>query len=214
MRITRNAAHAALMALGLSIAAGAQQAHAACPPGLPPQVACGTKDMSAVTAGTYKLDESHTAVLARVSHIDYSWSVFRFDRAAGTLAWDPADLGKSKLSVTVQTASVATNVAGFAAQIAGDSMLKSKAFPEATFVSKAFRRIDGTHGEVDGDFTLMGKTAPVTFKVELVGAGAGFGHPRMGVHASAWIKPQDHGLPPMFVDPIELVIDAEFEKAA
>lgn len=202
----------AAIALGLALAAGAQTAHAACPPGLPPQVTCGTEDLSAIASGAYALDASHAAVIARVSHLGYSMSVFRFDKVEGTLTWDAAAPENAKLSVKVETASVATNVAGFSAQIAGDNMLKSAAFPQATFVSTAFRRTDATHGEVDGDFTLMGKTAPATFKVDLVGAGKGFGHPRMGVHATTWIKPQDYGLPPMFVDPIELVIDVEFEK--
>lgn len=204
----------AALALGLILAAGAQAAHATCPGGLPPQVACGTKDLSAVTSGSYALDANHAAVLARVSHLDYSLSVFRFDKVEGTLTWDAATPENSKLSVKVDTASVATNVPGFAAQIAGDKMLNAAAYPQATFVSTAFRRTDATHGEVDGDFTLMGKTQPVTFKVDLVGAGKGFGHPRLGVHATTWIKPQDYGLPAMFIDPIELVIDVEFEKTA
>jgi len=131
---------------------------------------------------------------------------------AGTLGWDPAAPAGSKLSVTVQTGSIATNVPGFADQLAGDNFLKAKAFPEATFVSTAFRPVDATHGKVDGDFTLMGKTHPLSFDVELIGAGKGFGSPRMGVEARARIAPADYGLPPMFADPIELVVDAEFAR--
>jgi len=207
--------NAAFLALGLALAAGAQAAHATCPTaGLPPQVTCGTKDLSAATAGTYAIDGNHAAVIARVSHLDYSRSVFRFDRVKGTLAWNPAAPARSRLSVTVETASIDTNVAGFATELAGDGFLKSKAFPEATFVSTAFRRTSPTHGEVDGALTLLGKTRPATFKVDLVGAGKGFGHPRMGVHAETRILPKDFGLPAMLVDPIELVIDVEFEKTS
>ena len=166
------------------------------------------------TAGTYALDSTHAAVIARVSHLDYSRSVFRFDKVMGTLAWNPAAPARSKLSVTVQTASIDTNVAGFATELAGDGFLKSKAFPEATFVSTAFRRTSPTHGEVDGDLTLLGKTKRITFKVDLIGAGKGFGHPRMGIHAETRILPKDFGLPSVLADPIELVIDVEFEKTA
>ena len=53
----------------------------------------------------------------------------------------------------------------------------------------------------------MGKTAPLTFDVELIGAGKGFmGHPRLGVEATAAIHPRDFGLPPMLGDAIHLVI--------
>jgi polyisoprenoid-binding protein YceI len=180
---------------------------------LPPGVFMGGKSTADATAGTYSLDPDHTAVLARVSHLRYSWSVFRFDRVAGTLKWDPAAPEKSALSVSVQTDSIASNVKGFAEQLRGDQFLKSAAFPAATFVSTAFRQTDATHGKVEGQFTLMGKTRPVTFDVELVGAGKGFGgNPRIGVHAAAVINPQDFGLMPLFGDAIEIVVDSEFGR--
>jgi polyisoprenoid-binding protein YceI len=202
-----------LLAAVASQACGvAALAQTACPADLPPGVACGGKDIAAATAGTYALDPNHAAVLARVSHLGYSYSVFRFDRVEATLVWDPAAIAASTLSAAVETASVATNVPGFAAQIAGDEFLKSAAFPEATFVSTAFHPIDGTHGTVEGQFTLMGKTHPMTFDVALSGAGAGFGQPRMGISARATLDPQAYGLPAMMIDPIELVVDAEFER--
>jgi len=114
----------------------------------------------------------------------------------------------------VQTSSIATPVKDFAAQLAGDDFLKSAKFPEATFVSTAFHRIDAMHGKVDGQFTLMGKTRPVTFDVELVGAGKGWADkPRLGVHAVARIVPQDYGFPALFGNTIEIAVDTEFERA-
>ncbi len=199
----------AIVSLGL---AGSALAAETCPPGLPPQVSCGGPDMSVITAGNYKLDPSHAAVLVRVSHIGYSRSVFRFDTVAGQLTWDPADLSKSKLTATVQTGSISSNVSGFATELAGDKYLNAKAFPEATFVSTAFRRKDATHGQVDGQFTLMGKTKTVTFDVVLGGAGKGFGRPRVGVSVAGTINPQDYGMSPFFIVPIDLIIDVEFEK--
>jgi len=214
MRNSGSVFEAVLLALGLAVAGGVTQANATCPTaGLPPQVTCGTRDPSAATAGTYAIDGNHAAVIARVSHLDYSRSVFRFDRVKGTLAWNPAAPAKSKLSVTVQTASIDTNVAGFATELAGDGFLKSKAFPEATFVSTAFRKTNPTHGEVDGDFTLMGKTRPMSFEVDLQGAGKGFmGHPRLGIEARSTLNPQEFGITPMLSAPIQLVIDAEFAR--
>jgi polyisoprenoid-binding protein YceI len=187
-------------------------ASGACPPGVPAQFKCGGPDIADITAGTYKLDDTHAAVMAQVSHIGYSRSVFRFDKLSGALNWDPADLSKARLNVTVETAFIATNVPGFAAKIGGDEMLKSKAFPTATFASTAFRRTDATHGKVDGNFSLMGKTVPLTFDVALVGAGGGFGQPRMWVTATTALKPSDYGLAPVFGSAIDLVIDVEFEK--
>ena len=207
--------HAPLLVLFLSQAvAGAALAQAKCPPGLPPGIYCGEKDAKQASAGSYAVDPLHTAVLAKVSHIGYSYLVFRFDTAEGKLTWDPAAPGKSSLSVSVDTASLVSNVPDFAKELIGDNYLKSSAFPKAIFVSTAFRQTDATHGKVDGQFTLMGKTKPISFDVTLVGAGKGFmDKPRIGAAARAWINPQDYGLPPMMLEPIEIVIDAEFEKA-
>ena len=102
---------------------------------------------------------------------------------------------------------------GFGDQLAGDEFLKSKAFPEATFVSTAFRQTSARSGKVDGQLSLMGKTRPVTFDVELVGAGKGFaGQPRIGMTARTRINPVDFGLPPLLGDAIEIVVDAEFQR--
>lgn len=201
-----------LLALALALVAGGASAQSASD--LPPGVFMGGKVLADARAGTYTIDPDHSAVLARVSHIGYSWLVFRFDRASGTLGWDPAAPEKSTLSVSVETGSIASPVKGFAADLAGDQYLKSAKFPAATFVSTAFRRTDDMHGKVDGRFTLMGTTKPVTFDVELIGAGKGWADkPRIGVHAVAAIVPQDYGFPALFGKAIEIVVDAEFERA-
>lgn len=205
------------VALAMSSAVALAQTPPAAPPAapvaLPPGVFAAERDIALATAGTYALDESHTAVIARVSHLGYSHSVFRFDRAKGTLTWDPAAIEKSKIEASVETTSITTNVKGFAEELVGDKFLNSKAFPQATFVSTAFKPTDKMRGKVEGQFTLMGKTKPVTFDVSLVGAGKGFGgKPRIGVTAVATINPQDYGLSPFFTDPIQIVIDTEFEK--
>ena len=200
----------ASLAISQAFAGQALAANGACPPGVPAGIFCGEPDASLAPAGTYKLDKDHASVLARVPHMGYSISVFRFDKTAGSLVWDPASPAKSSVTATVETGTVATNVAGFGADISA-KYLGAKANPTATFVSTAFRKTDATHGQVDGDLTLMGKTRPVTFDVVLVGAGKGFGKPRIGMSATTKIRPADFGMPPVFADPIELVIDAEFE---
>jgi polyisoprenoid-binding protein YceI len=181
---------------------------------LPPGVFGGGKELADARAGSYAIDPDHSAVVARVQHIGYSWSVFRFDRTSGKLTWDPATPEKSTLSVAVVVESITSNVKGFASELAGEQYLKAAKFPEATFVSTAFRRSDATHGRVDGQLTLMGITKPATFEVELIGAGKGWADmPRLGVHAVASVNPTDFGLPALFGKAIEIVVDTEFQRA-
>jgi polyisoprenoid-binding protein YceI len=186
-------------------------------PAVPMHIPTGQKDYHLATAGQYKLDPNHVGVIARVSHMGFSISIFRFGSVAAKLDWDPAAPEKSKLMATVQTASIETNVPKFAQQLAGADYLKSAAFPTASFVSTAFRKTDAMHGDVTGRFTLMGKTVPLTLHVTLVGAGPGFaGGPVMGhvigIHAEGQIEAQDFGLPAILGGPILLTIDTEFDK--
>ena len=118
----------------------------------------GQKDIGLAPSGTYTLDPNHVGVIARVSHVGFSLSVFRFDRASATLEWNHDAPTKSKLKASVEVGSITTNVAGFAAQLAGDKYLNASKYPAATFVSSAFHQLDATHGKVDGEFTLMGRT--------------------------------------------------------
>ena len=195
--------------LGFAMPALAQSASSDLPPG----VYMGESDYKLTTAGTYTLDPDHAAVIARVSHLRYSYSIFRFDRLAATLVWDPANVAAAKLTAKVETASITSNVKGFGEQLAGDDFLKARSFPEASFVSTAFRQTGPLSGKVDGTLTLMGKTRPVTFDVELVGAGKGFaGQPRIGVTARTGIKPVDFGLPALLGETIEIVVDGEFQR--
>jgi polyisoprenoid-binding protein YceI len=207
-----------ILASGLVLAFAAAASAADAP--APPRIPLGQKDLSTVGGGTYTMDVNHVAILARVSHLGFSVSVFRFGTAKATLNWDAKDHAKSKLSGTVDTTSIETNVPGFAEELQGDDYLGAKKFPSATFVSTAFHQTDATHGDVDGNFTLRGVTKPATFHVSLVGAGPGFaGGPTIGhvigIHAETTINAADFGLPKILsLQPIELTVDTEFDKPA
>lgn len=90
-----------------------------------------------------------------------------------------------------------------------ESVTSNRPRPAAT---GAIPAIDPTHGKVDGQFTLKGKTAPLAFDVELMGAGKGFGHPRIGIKATTKIDPRALGLSPLLGASILLVVDAEFAE--
>lgn len=205
-------------AILLAGAAGPVAADKAAEPTAPPiAIPHGHKDISLAPSGVYTLDPNHVGVIAKVSHLGFSLSVFRFDRARATLDWNHDAPARSKLTADVATGSIATPVVGFAAQLTGEKFLNAAAHPSATFVSSTFRQIDAAHGKVDGQFTLMGHTRPATFDVTLVGAGPGFaGGPVMGhvigVEATTSIDPQSYGLPAIFAEPIEITIDAEFDR--
>ena len=172
-------------------------------------------DYKAAPAGKYVIDPKHTGLVARVPHMGFSYSVFRFQTVAGALAWDPANPAADKLEVTVDPKSITTApVDGFSDELSGEKFLNAAKFPTFTFVSTGFHPEGATHGKVDGDLTVMGVTRHVVFDVDLVGAGKGFRGPVMGVTAKTMLDPKGLGLPPFFATPIELDIDSEFDFQA
>lgn len=208
MKTTRTIA-SAIAAVALTVSVAAAQAPT------PPKA-----DIAATEAGAYTLDTGHTSVIARVLHQGFSYSTFRFPDTAGTLTWDPKNLGASKLSVSVDTATIATSTAKhgdgstFASGLTSDRFLKSTQFPKATFVSTKFTQSSANAGKVEGNLTLLGVTKPATFDVKLIGAGAGNGGRKViGVMGSTKINAVDFGLPAMLgAAPIEIQIDSEFQK--
>jgi polyisoprenoid-binding protein YceI len=170
-------------------------------------------DYKAAPAGKYAIDAKHTGLVARVPHMGFSYSIFRFQSVAGQLTWDPANPAADALTVTVDPKSITTGpVDGFSQEI-DDKFLKAAQFPAATFTSTAFHPTSPTHGTVEGDLSLLGVTKHVVFDVDLVGAGKGFRGPVIGVEAKTTLDPKTFGLPGFITGPIELVIDTEFDAA-
>jgi polyisoprenoid-binding protein YceI len=193
----------AVMALGLSTLAASQTLPVA------------ARDYHAALPGKYVIDAKHTGLVARIPHLGFSYSIFRFQAVDGTLSWDPANPKADALNVTVDPKSIVTGpVDGFSDEI-NSKFLKVAQFPTATFVSTAFHPTSATHGTVEGDLTLLGVTKHVTFDVDLVGAGKGFRGPVIGVTARTEIDAKAFGLPaPFITGPIQLIIDTEFDGAA
>ena len=173
-----------------------------------------SKDPKAVTAGTYNLDARHASVIARLGHGGgTSYSTFRFDTVSGTLTVDPANPGASKVSITIDPKSIASNVSGFGAELGGERFLNAGKFPTATFTSTSVAA-NGAKAAVTGNLTLMGQTKPVVANVELVGSGKSMGGKAVvGFTGTAKFKRSDFGFTAMvgpIGDEVELLIDIEF----
>jgi polyisoprenoid-binding protein YceI len=197
----------------IALIAGASQAQA--PAGAPPAAAAPKDNPANAPAGVYNVDTGHTSVVARVSHQGTSWSTVRFMNVTGALTWDPANAAANKLTATVETASLVVAPAKhpdgstFQDRVKGDGFLKTVQFPNATFTSTKFTKVDAKHAKVEGNLTLMGVTKPLTFDVTLVGATATV----VGVEATASINGKDYGLPAFIAGtPIGLQVDIEFKK--
>ncbi|WP_345815625.1 YceI family protein [Paraburkholderia sp. PREW-6R] len=122
-----------------------------------------------VPPGQYEVDPDHTSITFDIDHFRYSRFTMRFDRKKGQLNWNAGGLDKSTTSITIDAASVDTNVPLLDRMVKSDSMLDVTRYPDITFVSTSFQRTGESRGTLTGDLTIHGVTQPVMLDVTFNG---------------------------------------------
>jgi polyisoprenoid-binding protein YceI len=175
-----------------------------------------TTTPSAVHAGTYAVEPTHTRIAFAVSHMGFSTWFGDFTHASGTLTLNPAKPSASTLSVSVPTDSVSTTNTTLDGELKEADWLNAAKYPTATFTASKITASAGT-AKVAGTLTLHGVTKPVIFAVKFNGAGI---NPldkayTVGFEVRGKIKRSDFGVTkyiPLVGDDVDLIISAAFEQ--
>jgi polyisoprenoid-binding protein YceI len=125
--------------------------------------AIATLSAAPASAATYAIDPTHTYVTFEISHFGTSTNRGRFDKKEGTVQFDRA-AKTGKVEITIDVASINTGSAQFNSHLKSAEILNAEKFPTAKFVSDKFVFNGDKVAEVTGQFTLMGKTGPLTLK--------------------------------------------------
>jgi polyisoprenoid-binding protein YceI len=125
----------------------------------------------------YTVDGVHSCVVFRCKHLDTSFSYGTLTKISGTVNFDDAAPESSSLTIEVGTGSVNTGDSKRDSHLKSGDFFSASEFPTATFKSKSFKKSADNTYEVAGDFTLRGKTKPITVKLEKTGASK---HPMSG----------------------------------
>jgi len=124
-----------------------------------------TAPLALAQAATWAPDPAHSEVDFSILHMSLSNVHGHFGAVSGIMLFDPSDVTKSTVSVTIDVSGVDTG------ESSRDSVLKSSTFfdvdkyPKATFVSTSVQRT-ASGLTVTGNLTLRGVTKPVTLTVE------------------------------------------------
>ena len=114
---------------------------------------------------------AHAFIQFRIKHLGYSWLLGRFNQFEGRFSYDEENPDHSRVEVTIKTASIDSNHAERDKHLRGEDFLEVDKYPEARFVSTAFRENDDHTATLTGNLTLHGVTRPVTIDVKHVGHG-------------------------------------------
>ena len=173
---------------------------------------------AARAADKYALDPTHTFVVFKITDMGYAHIVGWFTGVAGQLTFDPADVTKSALNVTIKTASIDTHFAQRNKDLMSPDFLNVAEFPEMTFKSTSVEKTGDKEGKVTGELTLLGVTKPVSMDVtfnKIAPNPFNRNTPTAGFEAHTAIKRSDFGMKaeiPNIGDEIDISIDAQAPK--
>ena len=189
-----------------------------------PMIALALSPLAAIAAPeSYTIDPLHAYPNFWVEHFELSEIHGRFERMTGKFALDKqAKTGSVELTIAAASISIGDSVKGSRPQ-ARDDHLKSAdffnvvEFPQMTFKSSKVNFSGELPSSVEGTFTLLGVTKPLTLTFERFKCGQ---HPftkkdRCGGNAVGKIKRSDFGMKygiPAMGDEIALNVSFEGDK--
>ena len=114
-------------------------------------------------AANYEIDPDHTYVVFEVLHNGTSTVRGRFDRVTGQVQFD-RDARTGQATIHIDPASVDSGSKGFDKHLQTKDFLQVATYPQASFVSTAFRFEGDKVAAVEGDLTLLGQSHPITLQ--------------------------------------------------
>jgi len=114
---------------------------------------------------TWTSDPNHSEVDFAITHMSISKVHGRFGNVNATIQYDPSDISKSSVQVTIDVATVDTGVQARDTDLKSANYFDVANFPKATFTSTGITKSGGDLS-VTGNLTLHGVTKPVVLDVE------------------------------------------------
>lgn len=151
----------------------------------------------AVLAADYIIDKKgmHTAINFKIKHLGYSWLSGRFNNFEGSFSYDEKNPAASKVSVTIDPASIDSNHELRDKHLRGDDFLNVAKYPSAGFVSTKITPKGEGKLEIAGTLTLHGVSKSVVIDAYEIGAGKDpWGGYRHGFSGTTSIALKDFGI--------------------
>ncbi len=122
---------------------------------------------TAATPTQWQLDNSHTRVSFSVEHLGFSTTMGHFDKVGGSLNYDMKAPNKAQMNFVIDTNSINTAWEARDKHLRTADFFNVEKYPTMTFKSTQVNFINPIQAKVTGDFTLLGKTMPLTLDVTL-----------------------------------------------
>jgi polyisoprenoid-binding protein YceI len=173
--------------------------------------------LAAAAQETWQLDPAHSSAQFAVRHLGVSTVRGAFTKVSGTVLYDAANLSRSSIQTTIETASVDTRVEMRDNDLRSPNYLDVQKFPTITFKSKKVEAAGTGKLKITGDLTIHGVTKEVVLDVDGPSPAMKdpWGNQRMGASATTKINRMDFGVagaPAVVGDEITITLDIEMIK--
>ncbi len=118
----------------------------------------------AFAAESYTIDPRHTLPIYEISHFGWSTQRGRFNKVSGKIVLDRA-AGTGMVDVTIDAASVDSGVDKLDRHLRNEDFFHVAKHPAMTFKSRKVNFSGDRPVSVDGEFTLLGVTKPLTLTI-------------------------------------------------
>ena len=170
-----------------------------------------------ISPGEYELEENHAYLGFSYSHLGLSKPQLQFADFDADLVLDGNDMAASRVSITIDAASVVTAVPELDDVLKGPDFLDVANHPEIGFVSTGFQESSEASGVLAGNLSVAGVTKPVELDVTINQAAMNPLNRRemIGFTASGTLSRSDFGMTgyeQIVADELQLNIQVEFQK--
>jgi polyisoprenoid-binding protein YceI len=149
----------------------------------------------ATLTGTHAIDPSHSRIGFVARHAMVTKVRGSFNEFEGAGYFDAENPADSRLSLTIQAASIDTRNADRDGHLKSNDFFDMENHPVITFTTTAVEQVDAENYRVTGDLTIKGVTKPVTADFEYTGAAVDpFGNARIGFEGKTTVNRKDWGV--------------------
>lgn len=154
-----------------------------------------TSTSTSTLPGTYAIDPTHSRIGFVARHAMVTKVRGSFNQFEGAGYFDAENPANSRLTLTIQAASIDTRNADRDAHLRSNDFFDMETYPQITFTSTAVEPVDGDTYRVTGDLTIKGVTRPVAVDFQYTGAAVDpFGNQRLGFEGTTTVNRKDWGV--------------------
>ncbi len=144
---------------------------------------------------TWKVDGGHSKVTGTVTHMGINDVECEFKKFDGVITSDDEDFKNLNVLFTVDVSSISTGNEMRDKHVKSDDFFNAEKFPNLTFKSKSFKKMDGKKYILIGDLTIRDVTKQVELAVVYNGKmNDNWGNTRAGFKVAGKINRQDYKL--------------------